>query len=95
MRRLLIVVTIAAALLLDPTIQAQAKVHAPPNAPCDEDHVMDVFIVNGVWFECVCEKLTFTGDLCDWYELGPAPALRKHAKKRRLIPVLIVKRVFA
>jgi hypothetical protein len=51
-----------------------STVHAPPSAPCDSDHIMDLAInSHGIWFECICERLTFTGDVCDWYELGPAP----------------------
>ena len=64
---------LAVALVTAAAVHAAPPVHAPPSAPCNSDHIMDLFITDdGVWFECVCERLPM-GLVCDWYELGPAP----------------------
>jgi len=73
MRRLLIAGLVLVALSVAGTVDAQAKIHAPPADPCTFQNRMDLQITSeGVWFECVCEALMI-GTVCDWYELGPAP----------------------
>jgi hypothetical protein len=79
MKRFLIIGALLVALCVPAA--ASAKVHAPPTAPCDEQHVMDLHINDaGVWFECVCEKLIMDVQ-CDWYELGPAPDASRAARR--------------
>lgn len=43
-------------------------VPAPPDGPCDADHIGDIEIKHGVWYECVCEQRVFVEPACDWYE---------------------------
>jgi hypothetical protein len=42
---------------------------APPSAPCDEDHILDIYIIDGVLFECSCDQRLFVENDCEWMEI--------------------------
>lgn len=42
---------------------------APPTSPCDEDHILDIEIINGVLFECACDHMMFGPPVCEWQEI--------------------------
>lgn len=81
MRRLAPVVVLACAVLAFGLLAAQiAKagpvVKAPvpsttavPTGICDEDHILDWEIVNGVMFECACDHMLFGPPVCEWQEI--------------------------
>lgn len=68
----------------------------PPSGPCNGEHVGDLEIIQGVWFECVCEQRVFTPPTCDWYEItSPAQDpqtlrrwLKRHPKLRAHVHVV-------
>jgi len=68
----------------------------PPSSPCDADHIGDLEIIHGVWFECVCEQRVFTPATCDWYEItSPAQGARKIRKAKKRIVTTYLRVVIA
>ena len=68
----------------------------PPSTPCDADHIGDLEIIHGVWFECVCEQRVFTPSTCDWYEItSPAQGARKIRKAKKRIVTTYLRVVIA
>lgn len=73
-----------------PVVRTQV---APPTSPCENaDHVGNLEIIEGVWFECVCEKRIYTPDTCDWYEItSPAVDPTQLRKWKRAHPGAVVR----
>lgn len=70
-----------------------------PSGPCDFEHRLDLEIIDGVWFECVCSALVNGWD-CAWYDVGEAAvASRKPIKRAKKLPAkklrLVVRPVVA
>jgi hypothetical protein len=77
---------------------AVIKLNPDYGGTCNFAHRMDIQIIDGVWFECMCIALANGWD-CAWVEL-PEPAvtgLRKRIKVRHLRPAAYMPRrvVFA
>lgn len=96
---LLAVCVAAAGVIGVEAAQASAPPRALPTGPCDEDHILDIEIIDGVLFECSCDQRIFVANDCEWMEITSqaydpqrAKPLKRH-KHRRLIPVLYIRRV--
>lgn len=68
-------VAVVLALTLAAESHAATHVKAPvvkaglPQGPCDENHILDIEIIDGVLYECGCDKRIFVPDDCGWQEI--------------------------
>lgn len=73
-KRLLICCVALVALAIGIQVDAQAGTSARPpvtlpSGPCDEDHILDIEIIDGVLYECSCDQRIFTENDCSWQEI--------------------------
>lgn len=70
---------------------AAPRTHAakPPERECQHDPTVrdaaapgDLEIIDGTWFECVCELHVFVAPDCNWYEIT-SPAREPKAKRAK------------
>lgn len=64
-----------------PTAKAPIARLSPPDKPCRFENRLDIEIIEGVWFECSCERL-MVGTVCDWYEITSSAEDPQHKTKR-------------
>lgn len=66
--------------------KADTKAAAPdiqwPQSPCNLNHRMDIAIVDGLFFECVCSRLQVNYECSWWIVAGVDPITRKRIKRR-------------